>query len=102
MSLLDLIKFFDPIRFIIFALILYFLSVLSKRLGEVMGVKKYYYIYYIGIFFMLSGSVINILSFENFQNARFIGNVFFSLGLTFGLIASIKYWGWIFKELFKR
>lgn len=101
MSLFDLFKFFDPVRFILFALVLYFLSVLSKRLGEVMGMKKYYYIYYIGIFFILSGSTMLVLSYGYFQNARFIGNVFLSLGLTFGLIASIKYWGWLIKEFFK-
>ncbi len=90
------------IEIILFMLVLYFLSILSKRLGEVMGMKKYYYIYYIGMFFMLLGSIIAALSFENFQKTRFVGNVFFAIGITFGLIATIKYWGWLIKELIKK
>ncbi|NJD76887.1 MAG: hypothetical protein FIB08_07315 [Candidatus Methanoperedens sp.] len=89
----------DSLSFFLFTLILYFLSVLSKRLGEVMGMKKYYYIYYAGMFFTLSGSIIMIL--PDLENAKLIGYSFFSIGLTLGLIASIKYWGWVIKELIK-
>lgn len=98
-SVSELIRFVDPVVNILFILVLYFLSILSKRLGDVMGMKKYYYIYYIGMFFLLLSTIINALSFENFQNTRFIGDIFFAIGITFGLIASIKYWGWLIKEL---
>lgn len=95
----ELLDFTDSIVFVLFTFVLYFLSVLSKRLGEVMGMKKYYYLYYAGIFFTLLGAVIIILSSGSFQNARLAGDSFFALGLTFGLIASIKYWGWLLREL---
>ncbi len=89
----------DATSFFLFTFILYFLSVLSKRLGEVMGMKRYYYLYYAGMFFTLSGSIIMTLSLIGFDNPRLLGYGFFALGLTFGLIASIKYWGWLIKEL---
>lgn len=95
----DLLNFTDSAVFILFTFVLYFLSVLSKRLGEVMGMKKYYYLYYAGIFFNLLGAIITIVSSGNIQNARLFGDSFFAIGLTFGLIASIKYWGWLIKEL---
>ncbi len=93
----------DAISFFLFTLILYFLSVLSKRLGEVMGLKKYYYIYYIGMFFTLSGSSILVLSNVVNERSDFFryGYAFFAFGLTLGLITSIKYWGWLVKEFFK-
>ncbi len=90
----------DTTSFFLFTLIFYFLGVLSKRLGEVMGTKKYYYLYYLGMALMLSGSVV-IASFLSIENPRLYGYALFSSGLTAGLIASIKYWGWLFKELFK-
>jgi len=95
------IELFDTVSFFLFALILYFLSVISRRLGEVMGIGKYYYLYYLGIFFALSGSIIMSLSFEAISDSKLIGYVLFSFGLTFGLIASIRYWGWLIKELFR-
>jgi hypothetical protein len=97
-----LLRFVGPFVIILFTFVLYFLSILSKRLGEVMGMKKYYYLYYIGMFFMLLGSIIMALSFENFQKTHLVGNIFFATGITFGLIATIKYWGWLIKELIKK
>jgi hypothetical protein len=94
-------ELFDIASFLLFAVILYFLSSLSKRLGEVMGLKKYYYLYYIGIFFILFASIIMILSFGILENGRFYGYVSFSIGMTLSLIAAIKYWGWLIKELFR-
>ncbi len=93
-ELMDMVSFFS------FTLVFYFLSVLSKRLGEVMGMKKYYYMYYLGMALMLSGSAVMtpVLSIEN---PMLYGYALFASGLTAGLIASIKYWGWLFKELFK-
>lgn len=89
----------DFISFFVFTLVLYLLSILSRRLGEVLGMKRYYYLYYVGMFFTLSGSIIMTLSLTGFDNPRLFGYGFFALGLTFGLIASIKYWGWLIKEL---
>jgi len=93
-ELMDMVSFFS------FTLVFYFLSVLSKRLGEVLGLKKYYYFYYLGMALMLSGSVV-MTSVLGIENTLLYGYAFFSSGLTAGLIASIKYWGWLFKELFK-
>lgn len=93
----------DAVSFFLFTLILYFLSVLSKRLGEVMGLKKYYYLYYVGMFFTLFGSinlVISTVTNEGLELFRY-GYAFFAFGLTLGLIASIKYWGWLIKEFLK-
>ncbi len=90
----------DIVSFFLFTLIFYFLSALSKRLGEVMGMKKYYYMYYLGMALMLSGSVV-MTPFFSIENPKLYGYTLFSSGLTAGLIASIKYWGWLFKELLK-
>jgi len=84
-----------------FSSILYILSVISKRLGETMGLKKYYYLYYLGIFFTLSGSIIMVQSFEILENTKLLGDLCFSIGLTLGLLASVKYWGWLIIELFR-
>ncbi|MDO8727726.1 MAG: hypothetical protein Q7J35_16805 [Candidatus Methanoperedens sp.] len=91
----------DSVSFLLFTFILYFLSVLSKRFGNVMGMKKYYYLYYAGIFFTFFGSVIMILPAPLIDLQELFGYVFFSIGLTLGLIASIKYWGWLIKEIIK-
>lgn len=94
------IGLFDFVSFLMFSSILYILSVISKRLGETMGLKKYYYLYYIGIFFTLSGSIIMALSFD-IGNSKLFAYGFFSIGLTLGFIASVKYWGWLIKELLR-
>jgi hypothetical protein len=96
------LEFLDSVSFLLFTCILYFLSVLSKRFGEVMGMRKYYNIYYIGMFFTFSGSVIMILPLGERDANNLYGYVFFSIGLTLGLMASIKYWGWLIKEILKR
>ncbi len=101
-SIYGLLRLGDPVVIILFIPVLYFLSILSKRMGEVMGMKKYYYLYYIGMFFMLLGSVTTALFLYNFQNTHLIGDIFFATGLTLGLIAAIKYWGWLIKELGKK
>ena len=91
----------DSISFLFFSLILFFLSVISKRLGEVMGLGKYYYLYYLGIFFTLFGSIIMFLYFAMLLETKLLGYVFFSIGMTLGLIASIRYWGWLIIESFR-
>ncbi len=91
----------DSISFLLFTIILYFLSVLSRRFGEVMGIRKYYYLYYAGMLFTSSGSFIMSLSVTDLENSRLLGYAFFSVGLTLGLLASIRYWGWLIKEIIK-
>lgn len=88
----------DSVSFLLFTLILYFLSVLSKRLGEVMGMKKYYYIFYAGMVFTLLGSIVMALSLISHEKTQVLGYGLFSSGLTLGAAASIKYWGWLIKE----
>jgi len=95
------IGLFDFVSFLMFSSILYILSVISKRLGETMGLKKYYYLYYLGIFFTLFGAIIMVLSFEILENTKLFAYGFFSIGLTLGFIASVKYWGWLIKELLR-
>ncbi len=90
----------DSVSFLLFTIILYFLSVLSKRFGEVMGFKKYYYLYYAGMFFTFFGSII-CLSVIYLENHKLFGYGFFATGLTLGILASIKYWGWLIKEFIK-
>ena len=90
----------DMISFLSFTFILYFLSVLSNRLGEVLGLRKYYYLYYLGMVLILSGTAM-LLMWPDAEDSLLAGYVFFSLGLTCGLVASLKYWGWLFKEIFK-
>jgi len=91
----------DSVSFLLFTCILYFLSVLSKRFGNAMGMKKYYYLYYAGMVFTFAGSVIMSLSLSFYEPQELLGYLFFSFGLTLGLIASIKYWGWLIKEIIK-
>ncbi len=95
------LELIDSISFLLFTIILYFLSVLSRRFGEVMGIKRYYYLYYAGILFTSSGSFMMSLSITDFENSRLFGYTFFSFGLTLGLLASIRYWGWLIKEIIK-
>ncbi|MDP3105564.1 MAG: hypothetical protein Q8M95_13270 [Candidatus Methanoperedens sp.] len=91
----------DSVSFLLFTIILYFLSVLSKRFGEVMGIRKYYYLYYAGMLFTSFGSLLMSLSVTDIENSRLLGYAFFSVGLTLGLLASIRYWGWLIKEIIK-
>jgi len=98
MITIDFTHFFS---FLLFSFILYFLSSISRRLGEVMGMKKYYYFYYAGMYFTLSASIIMGFSLGSREETCFYGYGFFASGLTFGLIASIKYWGWLIIELIK-
>ena len=95
------LDFTDFFSFLLFTLILYFLSSISKRLGEVMGMKKYYYLYYAGMYFTFSAAIIMGFSLGSRAETFFYGYGFFATGLTFGLIATIKYWGWLIIELIK-
>lgn len=90
----------DPISYFLFTCVLYFLSILSKRLGKVLGLKKYYYIYYAGMFFTLISSFSELI-FQGTGSVHLYESVFFAVGITLGLIASIKYWAWLIKEFIK-
>ncbi len=98
--MIQYMEFLDGASFVMFAFILYLLSSMSKRLGEVMGLEKYYYLYYLSIFIILT-SVILILPYGLIENGKLYGYAFFSIGMTLSLITSIKYWGWLIKELFR-
>ncbi|MBU4076953.1 MAG: hypothetical protein KKI06_09650 [Euryarchaeota archaeon] len=95
------LELLDSVSFLLFTMVLYFLSVLSKRFGEVMGIRKYYYLYYAGMLFTSFGSLLMSLSVTDFENSRLFVYAFFSVGLTLGLLASIRYWGWLIKEIIK-
>lgn len=92
------IDIFDSISFLIFTYIIYYLSMISKRLGEAMGMKKYYYLYYAAMYFTSLALIIMTFSLGD-ENSVLYAFSSFALGLTLGLIASIKYWGWLIKEL---
>ncbi len=81
-----------------FAIVMYLMAILSKRLGSAMRIKPYYYIYYLSIVFMLIAE-----GYPSFaictEKVEMITNIFFAIGMTLGLIATIKYWGWLVKEL---
>jgi hypothetical protein len=66
-----------------------------------MGLKKYYYLYYLGIIFILFGSIIMALSFDILENTTLFAYLFFSAGLTLGFLALVKYWGWLIIELLR-
>ncbi len=93
-------EFLDSVSFLMFAFTLYFMSSISKRLGSVMGLKKYYYLYYLGILLILFASIISFFSSITGNNQH-LGYLPFSAGLTFSLFASIKYWSWLIKELLR-
>lgn len=95
------LELLDSVSFLLFTMVLYFLSVLSKRFGEVMGIRKYYYLYYAGMLFTSFGSLLMSLSVTDFENSRLFVYAFFSVGLTLGLLASIRYWGWLIIEIIK-
>lgn len=94
-----LIDITDFISFFLFGFVLYFLSSISKRLGEVMGLRKYYFFYYAGIFFTFTASLIMAFSLGDRESTFIYGYSSFAIGMTLGLITSIKYWGWLVKEL---
>lgn len=93
--------FIHSISFLLFTAVLYFLSVISKRLGEVLKMKKYYYLYYAGMFFTILGSISMVILPYISKYVMFCGYLFFAVGMTLGLAASIKYWGWLLKELLR-
>ncbi|MDO9518052.1 MAG: hypothetical protein Q7J10_08410 [Methanosarcinaceae archaeon] len=74
------------------------MAILSKRLGSAMRIKPYFYLYYISIVLMLI-SVAYSLFAPHTEKGEMIANILFAIGMTLGLVATIKYWGWLAKEL---
>ena len=86
------------IAVISFTIVMYLMAILSKRLGSAMRMKSYFYIYYLGIIFMLIAEVYSLFVIYTMK-VEMIANFIFAIGMTLGLIATIKYWGWLVKEL---
>ena len=86
------------IAVISFTIVMYLMSILSKRLGSAMRIKPYFYIYYLSIVFMLIAEVYSSFAIYT-EKVEIITNLLFATGMTLGLIATIKYWGWLVKEL---
>ena len=86
------------VAIISFAIVMYLMALLGKRLGGAMQIKPYFYIYYLSIVFMLIADVYSSFAI-NSEKVEMITNLFFAIGMTLGLIATIKYWGWLVKEL---
>lgn len=77
---------------------MYLMAILSKRLGNAMRIKSYFVIYYLSIVFIITAVIYSSI-FEYTDQVEFIANLLFAIGMTLGLIATIKYWGWLVKEL---
>ena len=86
------------IAVISFAIVMYLMALLSKRLGSALRIKPYFYIYYLSIVFMLIAEGYSLFVIYT-EKVEMIANIFFAIGMTLGLIATIKYWGWLVKEL---
>lgn len=83
-----------------FSAVLYIMAKLSKRLGEAMQIKPYFYLYYAGILFFVFALGYNLV----FRTAdpyltHMVSNLLLAIGMTLGLVATVKYWGWLIKEL---
>jgi hypothetical protein len=42
-----------------------------------------------------------VQSFDVLENTKLLGYLSFSIGMTLGFIASVKYWGWLINELLR-
>jgi hypothetical protein len=88
-------------------IIIYVIYGLSRRLGEAMQIKPYYHLYSIGFAFILLSIlaqinlIFNSINFFD-QNSLIIVliNLLLAIGVTFSIIACLKYWGWLLKEIF--
>ncbi len=67
-----------------------------------MRLKPYYYAYYASILFLISG-ILNMLLYPiagiGADLAILISNLLMAIGMTIALLTTIKYWGWLIKEL---
>ncbi|MBN2488703.1 MAG: hypothetical protein JXA98_06720 [Methanosarcinaceae archaeon] len=73
---------------------------LSERMGEAMQIKPYYYLYYVGIlFFVLASGYTLVFQTADADLVHMVSNLLLAVGMTFGLVATVKYWGWLIKEI---
>ncbi len=96
--------FLDSLSFFSFTLVLLVMSCFSRRLGDVMKMKPYYYIYYLSILFTLVASMviwISPLLYLLEEEVHVLSYVLFSMGMTLGVLVTVKYWSWIPRELWR-
>jgi dolichyl-phosphate-mannose--protein O-mannosyl transferase len=80
--------------------VLYILAKLGERMGEAMQIKPYFYLYYAGILiFVLALGYTLIFRTADAGLTHMVANLLLAIGMTFGLVATVKYWGWLIKEL---
>jgi len=73
---------------------------LSERMGEAMQIKPYFYLYYAGILFFVFALGYSVFhGTEDSAIVHLVSNLLFAIGMTLGLTATVKYWGWLLKEL---
>jgi hypothetical protein len=83
-----------------FSGVFYIMAKLSERMGEAMQIKPYFYLYYAGIlFFVLALGYTLVFRTADTDLTHMVSNLFLAIGMTFGLVATVKYWGWLIKEL---
>jgi hypothetical protein len=70
------------------------LRALSRRLGEAMRMRKYYYLYDASILLFVASAALEFLG-QGWARWIFLGGAVLMLGTT------LRYWGWIFPEIFK-
>lgn len=88
--------------------IIYILYGLSRRLGEAMQIKPYYHLYSISFALILLSIlaqinlIFNSITISEIQNLQIfvLINLLLAIGVTFSIIACLKYWGWLLKEIF--
>jgi hypothetical protein len=71
------------------------LRALSRRLGEALHMRKYYYLYDASILIFAASVALEFLGKEMPARWIFLGGAVLMLGTT------LRYWGWIFPEIFK-
>ncbi|MCL7475082.1 MAG: hypothetical protein SCH39_08205 [Methanosarcinales archaeon] len=99
---------YDEFSSIALLLIIYVLYHLSRRLGEALQMKPYYYLFIIGgIIIFISWMVNSIILFNQSYISDneivkyiFIVKLIRSFGVTLCLLPALKYWGWLIKEIF--
>ncbi len=73
---------------------------LSERMGEGMGISRYYLLYYIGILALIialsAGLSIHYIGKENSEDILF---ALLTIGNAIAMAASFKYWWWLKGEL---
>jgi ABC-type sugar transport system permease subunit len=76
------------------------LRTLSRRLGEALRMKKYYYLYDASIA-LLTASTAAILLESDGGQWPIIARLLFLFGAIVAVAAAMVYWAWIFGEIIK-